>query len=168
MTGLISAYVLIALLLLSINLYSQISWKLKAISIFVVTGFYIVTYLSIPPMLGWPTSDELPGRFRLVAADVVQPDKETGDKGAIFLWLKDLDDISATGKPRSYEVPYSDGLYELVINAKSKMEKGMPQLGEFKKPDDNNIKIVEDLNRVGQESYNIEFYDLPDPLIPEK
>ena len=51
-TGLIAAYVLIALLLLSINLYSNWSWKVKACSIVVATLFYVITYLSFPPCWG--------------------------------------------------------------------------------------------------------------------
>ncbi|MGI9229305.1 MAG: hypothetical protein ACR2P9_05545 [Gammaproteobacteria bacterium] len=165
--GLVSAYILTVLLLLSINLYGGISWKLKAVSIVAATCFYVVTYLSIPPLLGWPSGGDLPARFRLVAAEVQQPDKQSGQKGAVFLWLKDLRDLSLTAKPRAYELPYSDHLHEQVIRAKSKMEKGLPQLGEFREPDGNAIE-VENLNRFAQDSHNIDFYDLPDPLIPEK
>ena len=54
-TGLIAAYVLVALLLLSINLYSNWSWRVKATTIVVVSGFYLVSYFSFSPILGWPT-----------------------------------------------------------------------------------------------------------------
>ena len=167
-TGLIAAYVLVALLLLSINLYSNWSWKVKAASIVVTTVLYVVTYLSFPPLLGWPTGEPPPQRFRLVAADVVQPDKLTGAEGMIYLWLKDLDDLSGRSRPRSYQFPYSTELHENVIAAKSKMEKGMQQLGEFKVPHDPNIRKVDRLTRIGQESAEIEFFDIPNPLIPDK
>ena len=167
-TGLVAAYVLIALLLLSINLYSNWSWKVKAGSIVVTTLLYVVTYLSFPPLLGWPTGDPPPERFRLVAADVVQPDKSTGAKGMIYLWLKDMDDLSGRTQPRAYKLAYSTELHERVIAAKSKLDKGMQQLGEFKIPLDPNIREVDTLSRAGQQSVEIEFYDLPDPLIPEK
>ena len=49
--GLVAAYILIALLLLSINLYSNWSWKVKAGSIVVTTLLYVVTYLSFPRCL---------------------------------------------------------------------------------------------------------------------
>ena len=115
-TGLIAAYVLIALLLLSINLYSNWSWKVKACSIVVATLFYVITYLSFPPLLGWPTGEQPPYRFRLVAADVVQPDKLTGAKGMVYLWLRDLDDLSGRTRPRAYKLPYSTELHEAIIN----------------------------------------------------
>lgn len=167
-TGLTAAYVLVALLLLSINLYSNWSWKVKAGSILVTTLLYVVTYLSFPPLLGWPTGEQPPLRFRLVAADVVQPDKVTGARGMVYLWLKDMDDLSGRSRPRSYQLPYSAGLHEMVLKAKSKMEKGMPQLGEFKEPLDPNIREVDRLTRFGQRSAEIEFFDIPNPLIPDK
>ena len=166
-TGLVAAYILIALLLLSINLYSNWSWKVKACSIVVTTLLYVVTYLSFPPLLGWPTGAPLPERFRLIGADIVQPDKSTGAEGMIYLWLKDMDDLSGRTQPRAYKLTYSAGLHEIVIAAKSKLNKGMQQLGEFKLPADANIREV-DTRRGGQKSVQIEFFDLPDPLFPEK
>ncbi len=167
-TGLVAAYVLIALLLLSINLYSDWSWKVKAGSIVVTAFFYVVTYISFPPLLGWPSGGQPPERFRLVGADVVQPDKMTGAKGMIYLWLKDLDDLAARTQPRAYKLPYSSELHETVIRAKSKLDKGMQQLGEFKLPSDANIREVDTFRQTGQKSAKIEFFDLPDPLIPDK
>lgn len=167
-TGLIAAYILTALLLLSINLYSNWSWRVKAGSIVVTTFFFVVTYLSFPPLLGWPTGELPPERFRLIAGDVVQPDKLTGAKGMVYLWLKDMDDLSGRSQPRAYKLPYSTELHEAVITAKSKLEKGMPQLGEFKEPPDADIREVDTLSRGGQKSAEIDFFDLPDPLIPDK
>ena len=167
-TGLVTAYVLLALLLLSINLYSKWSWKIKAGAIVVTTFLYVVTYISFPPLLGWPTGEPPPKRFRLVAADVLQPDKSTGAEGMIYLWLKDLNDLSARTRPRAYELPYSGELHETVIKVKSKLSRGMAQLGEFKRPDDANFREIDTLTRTAQEAVSIEFYDLPDPLIPEK
>lgn len=167
-TGLIAAYVLVALLLLSINLYSNWSWKVKAASIVVTTFFYVVTYLSFPPLLGWPTRELPPERFRLVGADIVQPDKLTGAEGMVYLWLKDLDDLSGRTQPRAYKLAYSADLHEMVLKATSKLKKGMPQLGEFKEPLDPNAREIELPGRLGQKSVEIDFYDLPDPLIPDK
>jgi len=166
--GLLVAYVAIALLLLSINLYSNWSWKIKAASILATTLLYIVSYISFPPLLGWPTGEIPPERFRLIAADVVQPDKASGEKGMVYLWLKDLDDLSGRTRPRAYALAYSDRLHEMIINAKSKLNKGMAQLGEFKLPNDSHVREIDTFKRTGQKAVNIEFYDLPDPLIPDK
>ena len=167
-TGLIAAYVFIALLILSINLYSRWNWGVKAACIIVGTALYVVSYLSVLDILGWPTAQDLPQRFRLVGAYVQQPDKLTEYDGAIYLWLTDLDDLSSGGKPRSFRLPYSAPVHEQILNATAKLNKGMPQMGEFRNPDDDNMRILDDPTRLGQTSARIQFFDVPDPLFPDK
>lgn len=165
--GITSAYILIALLLLSINLYSNWSWQVKAGTIIITTAFYVVTFMSFSPLLGWPTNSTPPGQFRLIAAHVQQPDKQTGDKGAVYLWLTEIEDMTTASQPRAYKLPYSDGLHELIIHAKAKLDKGMAQLGEFEETNGMPVEI-EYGSRTVQVPLNIQFYDLPDPLFPDK
>ena len=108
-TGIIAAYILLAVLLLSINLYSKWPWQLKAGAIVITSAFYVITYFSFPALLGWPTTQDPPAQFRLLAAHVEQPDKE---------------------------------------------------------PDDAFAEVTE--QKRGVKSIKIEFYDLPDPLFPDK
>ena len=65
--GLVAAFVLTALLLLGVNLYSNFSWRIKITLIVVVSAFYVGFYYSLPPLMGWPTNDGLPKRFNLIA-----------------------------------------------------------------------------------------------------
>ena len=167
-SGLITAYILIAVLLLSINFYSNWSWQVKAGTIIITTIFYVITFMSFSPLLGWPTEGDPPEKFRLVAAHVLQPNKITGSEGAIYIWLTEIDDLRSDTAPRAYEFPYTSALHEIVINATTKLRKGMPQLGEFNKPDSTLVAKVEDPTHGGQKSLNMQFYDLPDPLFPEK
>lgn len=164
--GIISAYILIGLLLLSINLYSKWSWQVKAMTIIITSAFYVVTYFSFPPLLGWATTENPPAQFRLISAHVVQPNKETGEEGAIYLWLTEIENMTTSGEPRAYELPYSNELYEKIINVKSKLDKEIAQLGEFKDPDNVFRDVTE--QKQGMKSIPIEFYDLPDPLFPDK
>lgn len=165
--GLVAAYVLIGLILLSINLYSNWSWKVKAGTIILTSIFYIVTYLSYPPLLGWPTSEILPERFQLIAAHVQQPNKITGEGGAVYLWVSRIENLASPSPPRSHRLEYSNALHEIVINANSKLNKGIAQLGEVEDRD-NIIDELRDAPRSGQESIKIQFYDLPDPMFPDK
>jgi hypothetical protein len=167
-SGLIAAYILIAILLLSLNLYSKWSWQVKTGTIVLTTLFYIVSYISFPPLLGWPTEQAPPNNFRLISAHVQQPDKITGDEGAIYLWLTHIEDLSTNSPPRAYEFPYSNELYEKIVVANAKLNRNMPLLGEYEDPDERGKIQVEDGSRMGQISVNIQFYDLPDPLIPDK
>ena len=165
-TGIVTAFILIGLLLLSLNLYSEWPWYTKAVTIVLTSAFYLVTYFSFPPLLGWPTAENPPKQFRLIAAHVVQPNKETGDEGTVYLWLTEIENMTATGKPRAYRVGYSNELHERIINVNAKLDKDIAQLGEFKEPDDAFNEVSE--QKQGMRSVYIEFYDMPDPLFPDK
>lgn len=165
-SGLIAAYILLAALLLSVNLYSKWSWQLKTITIIITSVFYIISYISFPPLLGWPTNQKLPAHFRLLATEVHQPDKLTGEEGSVFLWLKEVEDITTLVLPRAYVLSYSSLLHEKIINVQSKIDRGIPQLGEYE--EDSMRQEVINSSETGQKSLDIQFYDLPDPLFPEK
>ncbi len=165
-TGIVTAFILVGLLLLSLNLYSKWPWPVKAFTIVLTSAFYIITYFSFPPLLGWPTTENPPEQFRLISAHVAQPNKETGDDGAVYLWLTEIENMSTTGEPRAYQVPYSNELHERIINVNAKLDKDIAQLGEFKEPDDSFNEITE--QKRGMKSVHIEFYDMPDPLFPDK
>lgn len=165
-TGIIAAYILLALLLLSINLYSKWSWPVKAASIIITSAFYIVSYYSFPPLLGWPTSQNPPAQFRLIAAHVSQPNKEMGIEGSVYLWLTEIKNMTDSPEPRAYELQYSNELHEKIVNVKAKLDKDIAQMGEFKEPDDTMLQVNE--QRRGVKSVEIQFYDLPDPLFPDK
>lgn len=167
-SGLVAAFILLALLLLSINLYSRWSWPVKAGTIILTTLFYAVTYLSLPPLLGWPIENDLPEKFRLIAAHVQQPDKLTKDGGAIYLWVTDVRNLVAHAPPRAYRFPYSGLMHEVVINAMAKLQKGVPQLGEFREPENPDMGLIREPARLGQVSAPVRFYDVPDPLYPDK
>jgi len=166
-SGLIAAYIVLAALLLSINLYSKWSWRVKTITIVVTSAFYVISYYSFPPLLGWPTNQSLPSHFRLLSTEVHQPDKLSETDGAVYLWLKEIEDITTYVLPRAYVLPYSNLLHEKIISTQSKIDRGIPQLGEYEK-DDSMRQEVLDSSEIGKESLNIQFYDLPDPLFPDK
>lgn len=167
--GLTVAYVVVALLLLSVNLYSRWPWWVKLGTIAVTSLFYVVTYVSYPTLLGWPTDAQLPERFRLLAVHVQEPSKVTGAEGKIFLWATDMSQPS-DAEPRAYRVPYTGPLHQRVVEAGNKLRKGLPQLGETEEEEARSIPpdAIEDSTRYGQKSVRIEFFDLPDPLFPDK
>jgi len=167
-SGLVAAYVLVALLLTTLHLYTRWSWKVKAALIVTVSTFYLVTYLSLPPLLGWPADETLPERFNLIAAHVQEPDKVTGAEGKIFLWATDMARSLREGEPRAYEVPFTRELHAKVMEARNKTRKGQAQLGEISEDPIGPDGRPQDGFRSGQRSVAIEFFDLPDPLFPEK
>ncbi len=83
------------------------------------------------------------------------------------MWLTKLDDLTSVQTPRSHKLPYSNVLHEKVINANAKLDKGIAQLGEFENKQDIDI-IGKGKSNVELISHQIQFYDLPDPLFPDK
>ena len=166
--GLITAYVLIAALLLGMGIRSVWSWKVKAAVIGVTTAFYLVTYFSYPQILGWPTLERPPQRFRLLASYIEPPDKQRGSGGAIYLWLARIDDLSSPMAPRAYRFAYSVKLHERVLNASSKLSKGTAQLGELESSNTTNTDMMKKLSESDIKAGNIIFYDLPDAMFPDK
>ncbi|RME33727.1 MAG: hypothetical protein D6786_06920 [Gammaproteobacteria bacterium] len=167
--GLIAAYILIAVLLLSVLLYTRLHWATKAALIVITSAFYVVVYYSIPPLLGWPTRAELPDRFRVNATYIREPNKQLGTDGAIYLWITDLRVPPDEALPRAYELPYQDALHKKLVEVGKKLRKGMPQIGEKKKDEDASLVTnLQDRKGTAMESIKIDFYDMPDPLFPEK
>ena len=162
--GLSAAYVLIALLLISLNMRSTWHWALKTIAVIVTSAFYIITYISLPPLLGWPVDEKPPQYFELISATIDQPDKTINHDGAIYLWLRPLSDKQPPIKPRAYRLPYLDSYHEATLSATLKASRGVPQIGEFREPPDKlEVGQVTDKSRSGQKTAELVFYDMPDP-----
>lgn len=167
--GLIAGFVVVAALLVSLNIYSRWPWWVKGLAIVVTSWLYMVTYHSYPALIGWPTGDPMPARFRLLAVHIQEPSKLTGAEGKIYLWATDMD-APSDSPPRSYLVPYSVEIHQKVAEAGTKLRKNIPQLGETEDLDGGGRpeKEVKDAAQYGQKSVKFNFFDMPDPLFPEK
>ena len=110
----IICYVLIGFLLVIFNLRTSFHWLIKVTMIILVTLFYILTYKSFKNLLGWPSSESLPDRFRLVAAQIYEPNALINSEGAIYLWVTDMNDLAGLGTPRSFTIKYSKELHEKI------------------------------------------------------
>src|SRR5260370_17894537 len=130
------SYVVVAVLLLSLNLASRWHWGIKASAIAVTTVFVGVSYASIAGLTGWPSEGRLPGYFQLDWATVAEPDKLNGSPGSIYLWLETLDENNVpAGTPRAFRVPYSRDLADRIARAKERIEQGMDQAGTARELD---------------------------------
>ena len=158
------AYAVLAVLLLNVGFFSRISRWFKLVLCLLVIGFYFVHFTSLRDLLGWPTQAVLPEKFLLIAAEINEPNKETGDGGSIYIWATTIRDRSPVGPPRAYVVDYDKALHEKLNIAKTGQRKGIPQLGEVtERP-----STLFSLKTTSSTAENIEIYDLPDPVLPEK
>ena len=71
---LIGVYVLLGVLLLSLNLRSRWSWWIKVGAILLTSSAYYLTYHSVNELKGWPVPDPLPERFSVHWVQVAEPD----------------------------------------------------------------------------------------------
>jgi hypothetical protein len=180
------SYVIVTVLLLSLNLASRWHWGVKAFAIAITTAFFGVSYASIAGLIGWPSDAHVPEHFQLDWATVVEPDKLNGSPGSIYLWVEALDDNNMpAGTPRAFRVPYSRDLAERIGHAKERIEQGKDQAGTARDlvPED---PPDEDRHLVGtpprrdeprspgdptafiQHLPAIEFEDMPPPALPPK
>ena len=183
--GLVSAYVVVALLLLSLNLTSHWKWWVKAAAIVVTGIFFIQAYIQTYALLGWPTDTDLPRHFQVLWAKVEDPNKFTGAEGAIFLWVDELDEFNLPiGVPRSHKLPFTPGLADAVVKITGRIRAGMDVAGIAELADDEestssrmmkDVTAPEDLTG-GQfqvdvfpdQIQTLQFEDMPPPILPDK
>ena len=187
LAGIIASYVIIAVLLLSLNLASLWHWGIKAVAVGITTIFFGVSYLSTAGLIGWPSEARLPERFQLQWATIVEPDKLNGLPGSIYLWVEALDETNVpAGTPRAFRVPYSRELADRIGRAKERIEQGKEQAGTARDVDLPDSEPDEDRRLAGappregepgstgdpaaliQHMPSVQFEDMPPPALPPK
>jgi hypothetical protein len=128
--GISAAYVVLSLVVLSMGLTSRFAWWVKATAIVVTSGFFVEVFFASKGLLGWPASGALPPKFQLLWTRVVEPDVKAGNRGAIYLWVEEVDANNVpSGLPRSYRLPYSVKLADRTMKARDEIMAGNPQEG---------------------------------------
>ena len=96
------SYAVIAALLLVFCFYTNFTKKVKLISIFAVSLFYISSWKGYVGVLGWPTSEDLPDDFNILWVVIQEPNKSKSNEGELFLWIKEIDEFKKPiGDPRA-------------------------------------------------------------------
>jgi hypothetical protein len=125
-----AAYVVLSVIVLSMGLTSRFAWWIKAGTIVVSSAFFVEVFFASKSLLGWPHSGALPPKFQLLWSRVVEPDSKMGNRGAIYLWVEEVDSNNVpSGVPRSYKLPYSIKLADRTLKARDEIMSGNPQEG---------------------------------------
>ena len=126
-----------AVLLLSMGLSSRFAWWVKAGAIVVTSVFFVEVFFATKSLLGWPGTGALPPQFQLLWTRVVEPDPKISDRGAIYLWVEEVDENNVpSGMPRAYRLPYSLKLADRTLKARDEIMAGNPQEGTAEDLDD--------------------------------
>ena len=183
-----AAYVLIAVLLLSAGLTARYAWWVKASAIVVTSLFFVEAFFASKGLLGWPGGGPLPARFQLLWTRVIEPDQKLGERGAIYLWLEEMDANNVpTGLPRAYRLPYSVKLADRTLKARDEIMAGHPQEGSADELSDNESGAAQvqgsslepdggatssggkvELQDALEEIPRVAFRPMPTPLLPPK
>lgn len=171
MTGsvllLIVCYALLALLVLALCLYTRWSFVVKTVAIVLVTGFYFVAYDALTGMLGYPTPGKLPQRFVFHSAMIVEPNKQTGDKGAMYLWATAIGREGPTGQPRAYVVEYDKDASKMLTESNRRSKDGIVQIGQvLEDVPTEGTSAVGAFLAAGKQKFKVN--DTPEPALPEK
>ncbi|MDB5530284.1 MAG: hypothetical protein JWR51_3387 [Devosia sp.] len=130
--GTVGAYIVLAVLLLSLNIASLWRWWIKAGAIVLTALVFIGSYIAITGLVGWASTSTMPARFSLLATRIVEPDKLRDTPGHIYLWIEEIDDNQIViSPPRAYEVPYDVEMATEVASAQSQLEGGSDIMGQF-------------------------------------
>lgn len=155
-----AAFAMLGLLLLNVLLFTRFAWWIKLASIALVAALGLMTWRAMPDLLGWPTHTGMPPRFNLNAIHVVEPDKSGVEKGAIYLWVTRFATDTSGVVPRAFVLPFSPELQLKITAAGTRLRKNLPQLGE--------VVVGRGSDAHGRRTLDLEFFDLPDPLFPER
>lgn len=164
--GLTLTYAALAALLLAIFILTRIPVWIKLICVLLVTGFYFLTYNNLQGVLGWPTQQLMPDQFQLLASTITEPNDDEGIEGSIHIWATSFIDNKPAPEPRAYALPYDLDLHTALEAALKEQRRGNIQLG--KRKGEASDDIASDLSKYGQKRQELEFFDLPDPELPEK
>jgi hypothetical protein len=159
--GLAASYLVLGVLLLSLNLRSAWRLPVKAWAIALTLGFLIAGFAALQAMLGRPTKAAPPALFQLHAALVNEPDRLSASKGAIYLWLSTpAAEGEPGGPPRAYALPYSRALHEQVARMQERLHQGRPVEGTAgRRPDQYGL---------GTRSLQVELFEAPLAQLPPK
>ena len=172
--GLIVSYAILAVLLLAMVLYTPFHWAIKATVVVLVCLYLPVSYFSLVGILGWPTYGKLPDRFRLVGAEVYEPDKAQGTPGEIYLWVTALSERAGRTTPRAYKIPYSPVLHSKIAEAEKGLNSGVEQMGEVVGSEEEIAagppRVAADLSRTTELTKNLdlEFTPFATTILPTK
>ena len=164
--AIVSSFVLVALVLLGLGLYSAWSLRRKISGIVLVTLAYVLVYFALPRMLGWPSDNQVPRRFNLLAVYIQEPDKTTHEAGSVFFWANDLSP-NADPRPRAYHMPFKASFKSVLEEAQGKLRQNIPQEGKLELDNEPNGTPL-DWSRLGAKSVKLKFKDAPSNLPPSK
>lgn len=129
------AFLVISALILWFVIGSKGQWGIKAAIISLALYFCLSIGLSLENLAGWPSGQKLPEKFEVHWIVIKEPNKKTGEEGAIYIWARDMKPQEESvwwlqfssndrDEPRVYQAPYSKELHEQSQGVMEKIRAG--------------------------------------------
>jgi len=116
----------------------------------VLAGFaYVLHFNGISQLPGWPSDDELPPKFELLGARILEPRVGEQTQGWIEIWIRQ----PGQHVSRLHRLSYQTNLHDELLQAEEKRKAGKPQYGRISS---------------SQGALAISFIDKPKTLLPAK
>ncbi len=157
----VAAFVLLVLLLANVLWFTRFAWWVKGSAIVLVAGLFWMSWRAMPELLGWPAQAGMPPRFNVAGIQVIEPEKNGASKGAIYLWVTGFATMHGEVIPRAFEIPFTPELQLKLAGVSTKLRKRLPQLGEV-------VPSKGQHSGHGPTAIALDFFDMPDPLFPER
>jgi hypothetical protein len=110
---------------LNMNLATRYSARVKALVIVLVSLLYFGAWHGYRGLMGWPTPDPLPEKFRVLWISIDEPDKANGLPGSLDYWVRALDSAGlASGPPRAHRLVWTEAEAEAAQEALDRMDEG--------------------------------------------
>ena len=125
--GLTAGFILVLFFLFYLTLKTDLHIAVKFLAVFISAGFYIIQYESLQQFTGWPSTDDLPEKFVLIASDVHEPNQKTGEEGVMYWWI--IDSANSQQPPRVYQLPYEAEVHKKTDQIIEQQKKGSQYVG---------------------------------------
>lgn len=172
-------FLILAIIFLWFFIYTKGKWAIK-VALILLGGFYsLVVFDSLGTYAGWATPEELPDEFQVHWIVVNEPNKKTGDKGSIYIWIggaKSSENVlgykSSVNEPRSYKIPYSLEAHKKAEAALTSLRKGKTVIGKKGKGgkgrNDGDGEDKEGNTNSFSSGQEFEFHELLPSIMPDK
>lgn len=123
--ALTASYALVVALLTYLLLLTRVHWIMKLLATTATVAAIPLTFWGVGELRGLPSDSDIPRSFRMLWAQMIEPNALQGEKGHVYLWLQTLDTENyPVGPPRAYQLPYSEDLVIKVNEAMGRISEG--------------------------------------------
>ena len=161
-------YAALAMLIVALCLFTRWPFWVKTSAVITTAIFSMLSYDALSGVLGFPSQGRLPERFVVHSAVAAQPNKGTGDKGVIYVWVTALTKDGPAKQPRAYQIEFDKEVNKTLTEALRRGNSGITQIGQTFVPEERESSSTVSRFMSSNKTQRFKITDMPDPSLPEK